>query len=172
MIAPRFDLVPDELVNRRQWILWKVFRRSGKDVKVPWSVYDVPASSTDAATWHEYEVAVCQYDPDRHAGIGFVFAVGDGFAGVDLDSCRDPMTGQIQPWAQKYLDECADAYVEVSPSGTGVKMWLKSDLVLDKGRNFKIDAVGTDPAKKPGIEMYTQGRYFAVTGHRLRDFVR
>ncbi len=170
MIEPKFDTIPECLVNRRQWVLWRLVIRDGKEIKMPWSVFDDAASSTDPETWSEFECVVMRYDRTRHAGIGYVFATGDGFAGVDLDSCRDPRTGAVAGWAQKWIDDAGDAYVEVSPSETGVKMWLRSDMQLDKGRNIKIDEKPLVPGKKPGIEIYTHGRYFAVTGHKIKGF--
>jgi primase-polymerase (primpol)-like protein len=172
MIKPNFATVPEELVNRRQWVLWRLIIRDGKETKIPWSVYDKAASSTDPATWHEYECAVMRYEPGYHAGIGFVFVDGDGFAGIDLDSCRHPQSGQIAPWAQQWLEKSEDAYAEVSPSETGIKIWVRSEMKLDKGRNIKVDEEPLVPGKKPGIEIYTHGRYFAVTGKRLKDFAR
>lgn len=170
MIRPNFDGVPEELRDVNQWILWKMVSRDGKEVKLPWSVYDKPASSTDPQTWSSFECVVMRYDERRHAGIGFVFAVGDGYAGVDLDACRNPDTGEIASWAQGWIDR-SNSYTEISPSGTGVKIWLRSDWNLPKGRNIKIDEQPmVQGGKKPGIEIYTQGRYFAVTGHVLRRF--
>lgn len=170
MIRPNFATVPQELQDVNQWVLWKLVIRDGKEIKMPWSVYDQPAKSNDASTWSTFECAVMRYDEQKHAGIGFVFAVGDGFAGVDLDSCRDPETGAIAKWAQDHIDE-ANSYTEISPSGTGVKIWLKSELHLPKGRNIKLDhPPSVRGGKKPGIEIYTQERYFAVTGHVIRGF--
>lgn len=170
MIRPNFNTIPDELKDVNQWILWKMIQRDGKEVKLPWSVYDKPASSTDPNTWSSFECAVMRYDERQHAGVGFVFAPGDGFAGVDLDACRHPITGVIAQWAQDWIDR-SDSYTEVSPSATGVKIWLRSDMSLPKGRNIKIEQPPMLPTgKKPGIEIYTQGRYFAVTGHVIRRF--
>ena len=170
LIRPRFDTIPECLTKLRQWILWRKIIRDGKEVKLPWSVYDNPASSTDPETWHDFECAVIRYDATRHAGIGFVFADGDGFAGVDLDSCRHPESGEIADWAKRWIDKAGDCYAEVSPSGTGVKIWVRSELKLDKGRNWKINEQPMIPGKKPGVEMYTHGRYFAVTGFILKGF--
>lgn len=170
MIEPKFSTVPELLQNLNQWVLWKVITRDGKDTKIPWSVYDKPASSTDSATWSSFECVVMRYEASRHAGIGFVFEKSDGLAGIDLDSCRDPETGRIAGWAQKWIDKSDDCYCEVSPSGTGVKIWVKADMHLEKGRNIKIEEDPLVPGKKPGIEIYTHGRYFAVTGHKLKDF--
>jgi putative DNA primase/helicase len=169
MIEPNFIGVPERLQELRQWVLWRNIKRDGKDTKVPWSVYDKPASSTDPETWHEWECAVMRYTPGYHAGIGFVFSQHDGLAGIDLDSCRNPETQVISPWAQRWLDK-SDGYAEISPSGTGLKIWIASEQRLDKGRNIKIDETALVPGKKPGIEIYTHGRYFAVTGHKLKDW--
>jgi primase-polymerase (primpol)-like protein len=98
-----------------------------------------------------------------------VFSESDGFVGVDLDSCRNKKTGEIAAWAQQWIDR-SNTYTEVSPSETGVKMWLRSDRKFVKGKNIKIDEPGFCPDKKPGVEMYSHGRYFAVTGHVVRGF--
>jgi len=169
MIKPRFDTVPEELKNQRQWILWKLIMRNGKEIKMPWSVYDQPASSTDPATWHEFECAVMRYDENKHAGIGYVFQDGGGYIGIDLDSCRHPETKEVAPWAKRYVD-MSPGYIEVSPSGTGVKIWERSDARLPIGKNIKINEQPLWPGKKPGIEVYSHGRYFAVTGHIIKGF--
>lgn len=170
MMVPDFQKIPFELQNRRQWVLWRVIKRDGKETKIPWSVYDKAASSTDPDTWHEFECVVMRYREGYHAGIGFVFAVGDGYAGIDLDACRNAETGAIARWAQQWIDKSNDCYCEISPSETGVKIWIRSDLTLDRGRNIKVQEEGTTPAKKPGIEIYTHGRFFAVTGRKIKDF--
>lgn len=169
MIEPNWNGVPQELQNIRQWVLWKNVVRSGKETKIPWSVWDQPASSTDPKTWSDWENVVVQFDERRHAGVGYVFSKTDGFVGIDLDSCRCKSTGVIAPWAQKWIDKY-QTYTEISPSETGVKLWLKSDRLFAKGTNIKIPERGMNPDKDPGVEMYSDGRYFAVTGHVLRGF--
>jgi putative DNA primase/helicase len=46
-------------------------------------------------------------------------------------------------------------YAEVSPSGTGIKLFAKTNLD------------GSRTKKEVGVELYKDGRYFTVTGHRL-----
>jgi hypothetical protein len=46
--------------------------------------------------------------------------------GVDLDSCRTPPTGEIEVWAQQVIDRFG-SYAEVSPSGTGVKIFSQAE---------------------------------------------
>ena len=169
LIRPDFNSVPDELRDLNQWVLWKIITRGGKPTKVPFSVYHKPASSTDEATWSSFECVVMRYDESQYAGIGFVFRNGCGYLGVDLDGCRDPNTGIMADWSLAEVEK-ANTYTEISPSGTGVKMWVRSSKIV-KGVNIKLDhpkMIGCD--KKPGIEFYSMGRYFAVTGKVLRGF--
>jgi putative DNA primase/helicase len=87
------------------------------------------------------------------SGVGFVFAEDDPFAGIDLDHCRDSETGAVAPWAQKIVD-ALDSYTEVSPSGTGLHIFVKATL---PGRNNR----------KGPVEMYESRRYFTLTGNHL-----
>jgi DnaB-like helicase C terminal domain len=157
-------MIPQELIDTNHWVVWKSVKRSGKATKVPFQVNGEPASSTDPATWTNYEEAKkvkLHYD-----GLGFVFSAEDPFIGIDLDGCRDPKTGEIDQWAKDILVEL-QTYSEVSPSGTGVKLFA---LVCEPwvGVNKKqYDGEGHG-GKKPGAEVYFQGRYFAVTGSNLK----
>ncbi len=157
------DGVPDELKQLNQFVGWLpewqgvrwtkilVCTRTD-DLSARWS-----ASSTDAATWSTFQEAVGVYsacgDEGPLRGVGFVFAPDGGLVGVDLDNCRDPETGVIAPWAQKIIDKMA-SYTEVSPSGTGVHIYIKGRLP------------GTGRKKGP-VEVYDRGRYFTVTGQRV-----
>ncbi len=164
----RMQNVPESLQNVNQWILWKNINRNGKSVKLPWSVFDEPAKSTGPETWSSFECVVMRYDERKHAGIGFVFADGGGYAGVDLDGCRDPKSGVIDDWAWKYIDGFR-GYTEISPSGTGVKIFIRTTRKIT-GINAKLDHLPVKYGKTPGIEAYTQGRYFAVTGDVVRGY--
>ena len=163
-----FQNVPECLVNECQWVLWKEVVRNGKATKMPVSVYHDAASSTDPATWSSFECAVMRFDESIHSGIGWVFRRGGGFAGIDLDGCRDPQTGVIQDWAWKWIDKFR-GYTEISPSETGVKIWIRCNKELAKGVNEKVNQPAVS-SKTPGVEVYTQGRYFAVTGHVIRGY--
>ena len=147
------------LRDLRQWVCWRLEERDGKLTKIPYSpLTDEKASTTDPDTWAAYAEAVASRKERGHDGIGFVFTKGDPFCGVDLDSCLDPETGEIEPWAQEIIDEL-DSYTEISPSGTGVHILVRA--TLPDGRN-----------RKGPIEMYSQGRYFTVTGRHLEGTPR
>jgi putative DNA primase/helicase len=146
------DCLPEELRQRRQWVVWKLEERDGKPTKVPYIAGGSgKASSTDSLTWRSFEEAVQALETGRYNGIGFVFSSGDPFAGVDLDDCRDPETGELEEWAAKIV-EAFGSYAEVSQSGTGVH----------------IIVMGKAPNKKRGkVEAYSSERYFTMTGRVL-----
>lgn len=163
-----FESAPPAIRDENQWVLWKNIIRGGKATKVPYSVYGTTASSTDASTWSTYESSVIRFDERKHAGIGFVFREGGGIAGIDLDGCRNPETKVIEEWAWKVIDRFR-GYTEISPSETGVKIWIKCSASVAKGINRKL-AESAVSSKTPGIEIYTQGRYFAFTGKVIKGY--
>jgi hypothetical protein len=141
------DQVPDALKSGRCWV--------GCDAdKVPYIV-GTPwrASSTDPNTWYTYEQALKAYKAKRHVGIGRVFSEDDPFVGVDLDDIRKNQSeASIQLEAMQIL-RLLDSYSEVSPSGCGIKIWVRAAL----DRSYV----------KPDLEIYPHRRYFTVTGQFL-----
>ncbi|MBA2713607.1 MAG: hypothetical protein H0U55_08670, partial [Rubrobacteraceae bacterium] len=138
----------------KQWVCWRSEERAGKLTKVPHS----PASGTrarsdDPATWGTLAAAEEAARKNGHDGIGFVFTARDPFCGVDLDSCVDPKTQEIEPWATEITEEL-DSYAEFSPSGTGLHVVVRA----------KLPAGGN---RKGSVEMYDRGRFFTVTRHPL-----
>jgi hypothetical protein len=87
-----------------------------------------------------------------------VFSAADPFTGIDLDNCRDPETGELDRWAARFLQDL-DGYAEVSPSGRGVKCFLRAASPFKTGRKKSYQG-GV-------VEVYDHGRFFTVTGHRL-----
>jgi len=86
---------------------------------------------------------------------------GDSFDGVafDLDDCREPETGQLDPWAQGLVDR-ANSYTEVTPSGNGLR-------IIGRGNVHELHASLTRP-DGGHVEVYSQAnRYITVTGDRL-----
>jgi putative DNA primase/helicase len=152
------DRLPDEIRIGTRCVLWNYEERDGKRTKVPY----VPtrpgerASSTDPGTWGTFEEACTAYLEGKSDGMGF--NLGDGWLGVDIDKCRDPQTSAITPEALAIIT-ALDSYTEVSPSGTGVKVFLRGCL----------PPVGR---KKGPIEMYDRARFFTVTGQHLEGTPR
>ena len=130
--------IREMMARGKRFVWWKrVTKKNGKVAKVPHGPDGKPASSTDPATWGTLAECVAACDAHGGDGIGFVFN-GDGIAGVDLDSCRNPDTGEIAPWAQRIIDDFA-SYTKVSPSGTGVKIYFRLDQdVAIRSRKWMI----------------------------------
>jgi AAA domain len=163
------------LVAEPVWVAWKHETRNGKATKVPYSpVTGQRAESNNPATWATRDTSDAWAAAHQAAGVGLMFAqVGDDFTGgVDLDCCRDRNTGEISDWAQAVIDRFG-TYAEVSPSETGVKLFLiarRADMsaieaafggASNFGRKFERRN-GT--AHAPAIEIYRGRRFFTVTG--------
>jgi archaellum biogenesis ATPase FlaH len=160
--------VPKEMADHSQWVMWKYITRDGKQTKCPFQVSGQVASSTNPETWATLSDAMLPID--RYEGIGFVFTTDDPFIGIDLDGCRDPDSGELEPWAKTIYSRFSSTYAEVSPSGTGIKIFAKMASVW-AGPN-KCDARGEAKfGKKPQIEVYHAGRFFCFTGQRFGDAV-
>jgi hypothetical protein len=107
----------------------------------------------DPANFATFDNAVARFRADRLRLDGLGIVLGNGLCGVDLDRCRDVDTGELSPWAQEAVAEL-DTYAEVSPSGTGVKL-------------FAFGAVPTGRRKRGNVEVYDGDRFFTVTGLSL-----
>jgi hypothetical protein len=147
--------IPAELKELNQWVTWKYEFRD-KWTKPPFQVNGRDyAKSSDPSTWGAFHDALKTYESRRVDGIGVALAIDIGMVGVDLDHCYNPQTKSFEPWATKIIERF-NSYTEASPSGTGVRIFLKG----------KLPAGGH---KKGNIEIYSTGRYLTVTGRVLRN---
>jgi putative DNA primase/helicase len=157
VLALQLDDIPKDLQALDRWVLWRNVQRSKPNgdkvwAKMPLSAKGGAGSSTDAATWASFGAAVDEYLLGDYDGIGIV--LGGMLHGIDLDDCRDPVTGVLSDLAQETLDR-VEGYAEVSPSGTGLKIFTQTNLD------------GSRTKKEAGVELYKDGRYFTVTGHAI-----
>lgn len=148
------DNIPQDLRSLPQWLVWKYVTRDGSTTKVPFQPTGAPADSTDPATWTTFGQVI---EAEGYDGIGCVFAPVNGMVGIDLDNSVED--GELKPWARGIVDRF-DTYTEISPSGTGVKLWCYGKWPGDNtgGRRKFRDGF---------VEMYCRARYFAVTGQRI-----
>lgn len=144
--------IPEELRRRRQWVVWRLEQRRGEETKVPYIAGGVgKAVTTDLTTWRTFEEAVQALRTGRYDGVGFVFSSGDPYAGIDLDDCRNPETGELEEWAAEIVRDL-NGYAEASQSGKGVHIIVR----------------GKAPNKRRGsVESYSSERYFVMTGRVL-----
>jgi putative DNA primase/helicase len=159
------DSIPDELATGHDWVAWKAVRKLGeakldkKPVK-PDPLEFAYASHSDPTTWGTLEWAWQAKEAHDLDGVGKVFHDDNDLIGIDLDKCRDKESGKVTMWVLNIVSKL-DTYAEVSPSGTGIKLWLYGILPGARRRN---DA--------QGVEMYDDKRFFTVTGCRLPDAPR
>lgn len=155
--------IPDDLIELDQWVLWRlVARGDGKPTKVPFRINGQPASTTDPTTWDTYENVSITYESGHWDGIGFIFTQDDPFTGIDIDNCIDVKSGRLAPQAVPVLEHFPDTYTEISPSQTGLKIFSRGSIPGGKGVQFSLGG-GVN------VEIYSQGRYFTVTGNHWND---
>jgi RecA-family ATPase len=148
---------PARMRNAKRWLLWKLIQAPGakKPRKVPFycdgsprrGALDTPEDTARLAT---FEDALEALGRGGYTGLGFALGPdGSGFwQGIDLDHT------DTRPELAALVD-LLPGYVERSPSGTGVH-------ALGYGPRFV--SLG---ANSTGIEAYSQGRYFTVTGDAI-----
>lgn len=167
-VTVRSETIPAGMKERPQWVLWKLVVRGGNAKKLPYQVDGASAKVNDPQTWNTFDATHEQYKQGGYSGLGYVFASDDPFCGLDLDGCRDPATGLIADWAKEIILAADGTYAEVSPSGTGVKAIVQARWPGEKtGKRKPVKNVPRVSEKEPGIEIYDQRRYFAMTGQRL-----
>lgn len=160
----QFDQIPIELKQIPRWVLWRLIEKGEGESsywsKMPTQVNGFAASSTNPATWTDFisVQAAYQSNPDKYSGIGFVFTKDDNLVGVDLDDVYELDVGFTNA-AMQQIAESIDGYMEISPSGTGVKIFTRAqEFAAHKDSSI-------------GFEAYATGRFFTVTGHKLSGTV-
>src|SRR5262245_61238883 len=100
---------------RPHWVGWDHQLREGKWTKLPRTIHSGrPADITNPRDWGEFDPAIKESRVSGWAGVGIVFA-GDGLFGIDLDHCRNPVSGEISDDAQAILKHFPGSFAEVSP---------------------------------------------------------
>lgn len=152
--------IPPELLERPQWVAWRLKPgEKGKFGKVPVNPKTGrDASPTDPATW-ETAVKTINFFATTPGmqGIGFVFSASDPFVGIDIDDCRNMMSGDIFDWAKKILEKL-NSYTEASPSGTGVHILARAESPGKLHRRNRV-------------EIYNSARFFTITGKPIDRYV-
>lgn len=140
--------IPQDMKQLNHWVCWRYEERGGKKTKVPYSVLSgAGAKSNEPLTWTSYSLAV---EASRnYDGIGFMFS-GSSLVGIDLDHCLD--NGELSPLAKEIVQEL-NSYTEISPSGSGLHIIARGQAPPGGNRSQAL-----------GLEMYSEGRYFTITG--------
>ena len=162
ILDPKFEKIPSLLVELPRWVLWRCESINGRSTKIPKKANKGNANVTDPSTWLNFSAAQNAYQKSHEyfSGVGFVL---DGkplmiegslryLIGLDFDQCITDFG--LDPAIQEIRNRL-DTYCEISPSGTGIRMFVLSNLL--------VPAIKRKIAGK-SRELYSNQRYLTVTG--------
>src|SRR5262245_15993685 len=160
LAKPPAALAP--LIARPQWVIWRLTFANGRWTKPPFQVRNPQqhASSANPATWSTYSEAVAAKQAGHGDGVTYVLTPEDSFAAVDIDHVRDPATGTVEAWAQRLLEQASRGYAEISPSGTGLRIWgtttgekLHRKFNLENGMALELFRRTRKPLTVTGLQL-------------------
>jgi Family of unknown function (DUF5906) len=99
----------------------------GKPDKIPVNYLSCyKADPHDPANWANYATisAIAASRGVDNWKVGFDLTAGARIAVIDMDGCRDKVTGQLSDAAQVMIGIFEGCYVEVSVSGAGIHIWF------------------------------------------------
>jgi len=154
------EVLPDELLRQRRFLIWNEEphpKDPGKRIKVPYYPSGKRrrgplGSDRDLSQLTTLPEAFEAATALRMTGVGFAL-VGEGIGAFDLDNCLDEDGHLIESHAGADLvieAEMAGAYMEVSPSGRGLRIVGASSI--------------TEAYSRDGLEYWGTGRFITLTG--------
>lgn len=154
--------IPELLKDLPNWVVWKAFaeKHDGRFDKVPISTQTGhKVSHLDKTYQMSFQGALNAHQGGWGDGIG-ISLNSDPVAcneageplyniGVDLDKVEESVQKKR---AAKRICKSIGSYCEISPSGTGIRIFALSKELVGKGQSSSG-------------EMYHKGRFLTVTGH-------
>lgn len=142
-----------------RWGLWRaewVKGRTDKPAKVPCNARGKALSVAKPEMWLDYEDARAGWESGRFDGIGLLMSSALGLVGLDLDRCIES-DGSVSAGHEFIVADfvALGGYIEVSPSGRGLRQFLRG-VALD----------GYVENNGAGLEVYDDQstRYLTLTG--------
>ena len=158
-----WDNIPEDLKNNGLWCCWKLTDKG----KIPIDISTGNmARSNDRTTFTTYSNAFqalskyYQIDEQGRQTGGLGLGIFNGYSAIDIDHCVED--GVISDLARDIIDYCG-SYTEYSPSGTGIRIILKTETELNKATHYINNA-------KLGLEIYISdqtNKYVTITGDVL-----
>lgn len=157
-LVANFDGILPELRAVPNWVL-------ADNTKAPCHPDGWKASPTDASTWSSFTQVRSAYNPQKHAGVGFVLDgkphfFGKYLHGFDWDHCIE--NGKIDPTVMATVNILNISRLELSTSGTGLRGFFLHDKPLPS-RRTKIDG--------RSVELYSDAHYMITTGLAFQNKV-
>ena len=167
------------LIERPQWCIWRWTQLENGGWQKPPFVATQPqrhASTKDPSTWSDYTTALAAVQAGHGDGLSYILTENDPYAAIDLDGCRHPDTCSIDIWAQLYMQRAVTSYQEITPSGTGIRIWGRAEGA-SLNRKFTLDIDGKSitqrvDGKTIAAELFRRtNKALTITGLKL-DTVR
>lgn len=161
--AKRNFKLPDALRRLEGWLVWRCEQAGldAKPLKVPYYTNGrkragTQGSNEDRSKLVGYGVALRRMLDRKYDGIGLAMLPDWGLTAIDIDNCVGP-DGEL-PEIVHHL--AMRTYVEYSPSGNGVRAFLRGNL-----GNHKSPTKGNDY----GLETFYSTGYVTITGNVLPE---
>jgi hypothetical protein len=151
------DNVPVDLRELRGWLLWKLVegrkipfyidgsRRSGEQ-----------GSDADRAKLVTFDAARARLKRGGYTGVGLAMLPDYGLTALDFDDCV--ANGAVHPQVSRMV---SGTYAEVSPSGTGVRAFMRGTLA---GADKSPEGLAKHGFK---FEAYPTKQFVTVTGNAI-----
>ena len=149
---------PDEMRSLPAWLVWRFEYHEGEDRprKVPYYTIGGKRHGKQGSTEDRQQLTT--FDAARTAaarrgfdGVGFVPMPEFNICALDFDHCVT--NGQVHPDLEAIVTH---TYAEYSPSGTGVRAFVKGNYGNSKARGEPY-----------GFEVFSSKGFVTVTGNRL-----
>lgn len=159
-LHPNFEGMPKALTELKgRWVLWSYTWDGERWLKIPKHPQGYNASSSKPSSWSDFNVVRAAYENSngKFDGVGIMLGPqlenGLYLVGLDFDHCIEDET--LNHAASEVIEEL-NTYWEVSPSGSGIRLFLLHDKLLPARKTNKVDGNSR--------EIYMSGRYMTVTG--------
>ena len=157
--------IPECLKSLKQWHIWRLIDEQKIPIR---SDKTAPAKSNDPDDWSSFDEAVEATDVTAPLALQLGMPDSDfPLVGIDFDNCfqrNEDGTVELRQWAKKVFDLIYSfAYIEVSPSGSGMKAILLGRKPEGCRSVFKF---GPD---KEQLEIYDNRRFWCMTGEVVVD---
>lgn len=148
-----YSKVPDELKQLPYWGLARLVEKGERRTKIPVNaITGANASSTALEDWTDFDTALAALQRSDQSIISLGFLLQPPYMLIDLD--------HLDTWSdgaqceKDFIAVAGNGYYEKSQSGTGLHFIIKSNLPLTRKH-------------KEHVEMYTEGRFVALTGNAV-----
>ena len=164
LLSPNFEAFPEDL-RLLPMALWRAeaeLDESGIPKRKPngrLSIKKAPKgtsgyniSKTSPEQWTDFNTVKTTFETGSFTGVGVLLQAESGLVGIDLDDLKELVNSC--PELKEILAKCKreGIYCERSPSGSGLRLFVKGSLLNNKGR------------RSGGVELYSDASFLTVTG--------